>query len=230
MKIIPTSERKYSVNELTTIANSIVKDFNEMQNQELENKYADFSFPKALLNFKCGDLQATLLHYLAVVSDAKHMAIELMMFFTHYGLDLDAKDKYGNTPLIHTMMDEGRITFSARVLLEMGADVNAANLKGKTVLYYVLKKVTNEGDLDGAKPLISKFNAIITKKILERFKPDTHPWFRSLMEYTSNDFEDKLKAAKAAKKGLQLCGHFRGTDEKPCIFITDPSSSYALSR
>jgi len=67
---------------------------------------------------------------------AKYGKAQTVKLLIEDGADINAKDKYGNTPLIIAARDDRAEI--VKILIENGAEVNAKNEKGETPLYWVL--------------------------------------------------------------------------------------------
>jgi ankyrin repeat protein len=72
---------------------------------------------------------------LSIHQAAKIGHLEVVKQHLAAGTDVNAKDKYGHTPL-HEAADEGRSKAIPELLIANGADVNAKNEEGYTPLSY----------------------------------------------------------------------------------------------
>ena len=65
--------------------------------------------------------------------------IDIVRLFLDMGLDINAKDKYGKTPLIYAT-DDGWLNDDLgdmiKLLIKNGADVNEKNIEGETPLMF----------------------------------------------------------------------------------------------
>lgn len=110
----------------------------------------------------------TALHGASVEAGSEE-AVELLL---DYGADVDAKDKYGNTPL-HDAAKYGNISI-CKLLLGYGADIDAANKWGQTPMHVaaferqeeVFDFLIRSGADDGAKDndLNSPYDVLNSRK------------------------------------------------------------------
>jgi ankyrin repeat protein len=93
------------------------------------------------------DCGRTLLHYAAL-----HNNVEVVRLLIENGADINARDKWKDTPLHYALpLFEGGLE-AARLLIEAGADVSAQGRYGDTPLHHVVL----EGYIDIARMLIER--------------------------------------------------------------------------
>ncbi|MCO5297063.1 MAG: ankyrin repeat domain-containing protein [Fimbriimonadaceae bacterium] len=98
-----------------------------------------------------GQSGETILHYAANGGD-----LEIVKFLVNQGLDVNAKDNRGMTPLMHSVFSSGLPKDKApieivRLLIDLGADLDAKDAKGQTAYDWaatgLFKGRSGEGEL-----------------------------------------------------------------------------------
>lgn len=106
----------------------------------------------ALVNAKERTFERTPLHYASELLDGDSTAMITLLL--DYNADIDARDKYGNTPLVYAETSQTVLT-----LLSRGANVNAQNIgKSTPLIRAIYNKNKNKAKLlldYGADPLLT---------------------------------------------------------------------------
>jgi len=116
-------------------------------NPDITNEYNETALMKAIKKSISANV-SSLLKYGANVNHKKettplHVAaskknLSILKLLLKNGADVNAKDKYGNTPLLQTIRYQSGIDMSEALLAD-GADINASNKKGASALSLTLE-------------------------------------------------------------------------------------------
>lgn len=82
-----------------------------------------------ILSIRSEGVQETILHYMAVENE-----FEGVRELAAAGAEIDCRDSYGTTPLLHCAQLGHRELVA--LLLELGADIKARDIENRTVLHY----------------------------------------------------------------------------------------------
>lgn len=173
------------------------------------------------VNFSCPydkDEYRTKLH-----SAAKNGSIELVKLLIENGANVNARDKYGETPLhhsiYHSVLDETQSNNNVskeeivKLLIENGADVNAKNNNEKTPLHYaesvtIAKLLINNGANINAK---SKYG----RNVLDYAQSQGNSDMVKMLTELGLQHSDKFKQDKQKEQMQQKCSYLFQSKEPP---------------